>query len=169
MTFNVVATTDLPPLTYQWRRNGVSIPGATTSTWSVNSFSEVWVGSYDVVVSNAWGIVTSAPPAQVTLRSLDSWSRSLAEARAEARLWDLARTDPRQFFDRHRSRIVILFVLIVVTWFLLGGSMYSAYTFIAVPAVTYGVGAIHRDPSTRSRAPGAAVQVSRGTPGRRPA
>lgn len=29
-----------------------------------------------------------------------------------------------------------------VTWFLLGGSMYSAYTFIAVPAVTYGVGAI---------------------------
>ena len=30
-----------------------------------------------------------------TLRALDSWSRSLAEARAEARLWDLARTDPR--------------------------------------------------------------------------
>ncbi|GIE32580.1 solute:Na+ symporter, SSS family protein [Actinoplanes italicus] len=27
-------------------------------------------------------------------------------------------------------------------WFLLGGSMYSAYTFIAVPALTYGVGAI---------------------------
>jgi SSS family solute:Na+ symporter len=29
-----------------------------------------------------------------------------------------------------------------VTWFLLGGSMYSAYTFVAVPALTYGVGAI---------------------------
>jgi SSS family solute:Na+ symporter len=28
------------------------------------------------------------------------------------------------------------------TWFLLGGSMYSAYTFIAVPALTYGVGAV---------------------------
>lgn len=28
------------------------------------------------------------------------------------------------------------------TWFLLGGSMYSAYTFVAVPALTYGVGAI---------------------------
>jgi cell division protein FtsB len=27
--------------------------------------------------------------------------------------------DPRLFFERHRSRIVILFVLIVVTWFLL--------------------------------------------------
>ncbi len=31
----------------------------------------------------------------------------------------VARTDPRQFFERHRSRIAILFVLIVVTWFLL--------------------------------------------------
>ncbi len=29
-----------------------------------------------------------------------------------------------------------------VTWFLLGGSMYTAYTFVAVPAATYGVGAI---------------------------
>ena len=27
-------------------------------------------------------------------------------------------------------------------WFLIGGSMYSAYTFIAVPALTYGVGVI---------------------------
>jgi cell division protein FtsB len=31
----------------------------------------------------------------------------------------VARTDPRHFIERHRSRIVILFVLIVVTWFLL--------------------------------------------------
>ncbi|GIF67938.1 permease [Asanoa ishikariensis] len=29
-----------------------------------------------------------------------------------------------------------------VSWFLLGGTMYSAYTFVAVPALTYGVGAI---------------------------
>ncbi|MEU8007648.1 sodium:solute symporter [Catellatospora sp. NPDC049111] len=28
-----------------------------------------------------------------------------------------------------------------VTWFLLGGSMYTAYTYIAVPALVYGVGA----------------------------
>jgi solute:Na+ symporter, SSS family len=28
-----------------------------------------------------------------------------------------------------------------VTWFLLGGSLFTAYTFIAVPALTYGVGA----------------------------
>ena len=29
-----------------------------------------------------------------------------------------------------------------VTWFLLGGDLYTAYTFIAVPALMYGAGAI---------------------------
>jgi len=30
----------------------------------------------------------------------------------------------------------------MVTWFLIGGDIYTAYTFIAVPALVYGVGAI---------------------------
>jgi SSS family solute:Na+ symporter len=30
----------------------------------------------------------------------------------------------------------------VVTWFLLGGDLYTAYTFIAIPAAMYGVGAV---------------------------
>src|SRR5256885_15971343 len=30
----------------------------------------------------------------------------------------------------------------VVTWFLLGGDLYTAYTFIAIPALVYGVGAL---------------------------
>ena len=30
----------------------------------------------------------------------------------------------------------------VVTWFLLGGDLYTAYTFIAVPALVYGAGAV---------------------------
>src|SRR3954453_15623252 len=30
----------------------------------------------------------------------------------------------------------------VVTWFLLGGDLYTAYTFIAVPAAMYGLGAV---------------------------
>src|SRR5437868_15110154 len=29
----------------------------------------------------------------------------------------------------------------VVTWFLLGGDLYTAYTFIAVPALVFGTGA----------------------------
>ncbi|MBN9391602.1 MAG: sodium:solute symporter [Chloroflexi bacterium] len=31
----------------------------------------------------------------------------------------------------------------VVTWFLLGGDLYTAYTFIAVPAAMYGIGALN--------------------------
>lgn len=30
----------------------------------------------------------------------------------------------------------------VLTWFLLGGSIFTAYTFIAVPGITYGIGAL---------------------------
>jgi hypothetical protein len=30
----------------------------------------------------------------------------------------------------------------VVTWFLLGGDLYTAYTFIAVPALLFGAGAL---------------------------
>ena len=30
----------------------------------------------------------------------------------------------------------------VITWFLLGGDLYTAYTFIAVPALMFGAGAI---------------------------
>lgn len=30
----------------------------------------------------------------------------------------------------------------VITWFLLGGDLYTAYTFIAIPALVYGMGAI---------------------------
>src|ERR1044072_8168182 len=29
-----------------------------------------------------------------------------------------------------------------VTWFLLGGDLYTAYTFVAVPALVYGAGAL---------------------------
>src|SRR3954468_23729064 len=53
----------------------------------------------------------------------------------------------------------------VVTWFLLGGDLYTAYTFIAVPALVFGVGAqgffalpytilIYPWPSSRFRACG---------------
>ncbi|MBV8591240.1 MAG: sodium:solute symporter, partial [Acetobacteraceae bacterium] len=30
----------------------------------------------------------------------------------------------------------------LVTWFLLGGDLYTAYTFIAIPALMFGAGAV---------------------------
>lgn len=47
-------------LAYQWRRNGVAIDGAIEPMLSLAAFSADLVGSYDVVVTNAAGSVTSA-------------------------------------------------------------------------------------------------------------
>lgn len=55
-----VAATGGGPLSYQWRRNGVALPGATTATWQVAAAQPADAGSYTVVVSNAAGAVTSS-------------------------------------------------------------------------------------------------------------
>ncbi|MBI5768497.1 MAG: immunoglobulin domain-containing protein [Verrucomicrobia bacterium] len=48
------------PFTYQWRKNGTVIPGATSSTFSIGNVQTADAGNFDVVVTNAAGTVTSA-------------------------------------------------------------------------------------------------------------
>ena len=48
------------PLFFQWRFNGTTIPGATSSNYVIASASAGSAGNYDVIVSNAVGSVTSA-------------------------------------------------------------------------------------------------------------
>lgn len=50
-----------PPLAYQWRRDGIPLPGATAGSYVVSPVQLSDARSYDVVVSNAWGSLTSAP------------------------------------------------------------------------------------------------------------
>lgn len=57
-TFSVVAI-GAPPLSYQWRKGGVNIGGATGDTLTINSVSPGDAGSYDVVVTNSSGSTTS--------------------------------------------------------------------------------------------------------------
>lgn len=52
-------------LHYQWRKNGVDIPGATAVEYRVMSTTADDSGSYDVVVTNAAGSVTSSTAAVV--------------------------------------------------------------------------------------------------------
>ncbi len=49
----------VPPLAYQWRRNGAAIPGATTTAYNIASLGLSNEGNYDVVVTNAYGSATS--------------------------------------------------------------------------------------------------------------
>ena len=59
-TFTVVAT-GTGPFSYQWQKNGVSIAGATSASYNTPTTSAPDNGaSFDVVVSNASGPVTSA-------------------------------------------------------------------------------------------------------------
>ncbi|HWA27416.1 MAG TPA: pectinesterase family protein [Lacunisphaera sp.] len=58
VTFSVGAT-GYPAPTYQWRFNGADLPGATGASYSIASTITTSAGSYDVVVSNPAGSVTS--------------------------------------------------------------------------------------------------------------
>jgi uncharacterized membrane protein len=47
------------PLSYQWRRNGVPLPGANAASLIISPVTGAHAGSYDVVVSNDEGTVRS--------------------------------------------------------------------------------------------------------------
>ncbi|MED4328635.1 immunoglobulin domain-containing protein, partial [Schinkia azotoformans] len=57
-TFTVIATGDAP-LSYQWKKDGTDIAGATSASLTINNAQESDEGSYTVVVSNGAGNVTS--------------------------------------------------------------------------------------------------------------
>jgi hypothetical protein len=57
-TFTVAAT-GTGTLTYQWRKGGVNIPGATAATYSISSTVAADAANYDVVVSGTCGSATS--------------------------------------------------------------------------------------------------------------
>ena len=50
----------VPPLAYQWRKNGQAIPGATTAAYSQINSVLAYAGNYDLVVTNLYGRATSS-------------------------------------------------------------------------------------------------------------
>ncbi len=57
VTFSVTATGT--GLTYQWRKDGVNIAGATAGTYAINNINATHAGNYDVVITGTCGNVTS--------------------------------------------------------------------------------------------------------------
>jgi alpha-tubulin suppressor-like RCC1 family protein len=57
------------PLTYQWRKDGVDLAGATSATYSLPFAQTNQAGNYTVVVSNFAGSATSGPPAVLTVNA----------------------------------------------------------------------------------------------------
>ncbi len=58
-TFSVGVTAN-PAATYQWKKNGFNIPGATSATLSLPNLTQADAGNYTVDVTNSFGTVTSA-------------------------------------------------------------------------------------------------------------
>ena len=54
-----VAVAGFPAPTFQWRRNGVKIPGVTTDFYTIPAPDPSANGDYDVIVANSVGSVTS--------------------------------------------------------------------------------------------------------------
>ena len=71
LTFTVAAT-GTAPLAYQWRFDQTNLNGATSTSLSLTNVQTLQAGGYDVVVTNAYGAVTSAP---ATLNVLPSGPR----------------------------------------------------------------------------------------------
>lgn len=59
VTFTVTATDPMPPTTYQWRKDGANIPGATGSAYGIPAAAPADAGAYDVVVTGGCGSTTS--------------------------------------------------------------------------------------------------------------
>jgi hypothetical protein len=74
-------------------------------TWADGHLMLAWVLLWAVVFA---GLALFADSARTLARrgivALDSWSRSMAEARAEMRLWQMARRDPRLMSDLMAAR-----------------------------------------------------------------
>ncbi|HOD74227.1 MAG TPA: immunoglobulin domain-containing protein, partial [Candidatus Bipolaricaulis anaerobius] len=60
--FSVTAT-GTPPLSYQWKKDGTTIAGATTAIYTIPAVTNADEGTYTVVVTNGCGSVTSTPAA----------------------------------------------------------------------------------------------------------
>lgn len=60
-TVSFSATPDgTPPFTYQWKKNGASVPGATGSALNLANIQSSDQGNYSVTVNNRWGSRTSS-------------------------------------------------------------------------------------------------------------
>ena len=56
----VVSASGTTPLSYQWRKDGADVAAATSATLNLTSVQTNQAGNYSVVITNAWGSITSS-------------------------------------------------------------------------------------------------------------
>lgn len=78
-TFSVTAT-GAGALTYQWRLNGTNLAGATNAAYTLASATTNAAGTYDVLVTHAFGSVVSAPAVVTVASTVNPLNFSFAES-----------------------------------------------------------------------------------------
>ena len=69
VSFSVNTSNGIPPLTYQWLKDGVAIPDATNSLLQITNLQLTNAGVYTVVVSDAVSTTLTSLPATLTVNS----------------------------------------------------------------------------------------------------
>jgi len=87
-----------PPLSYQWQKNGASLSGQTTNTLTFASLVSANTGSYDLVVTNAGGAVTSSVVTLTVLTPTTAY-QSLIVADSPLYYWRLNETNGTIAYD----------------------------------------------------------------------
>lgn len=83
----------------------VVIADQVIGTWADGHLLLAWVLLWAVIFAGLAFFADSARRvARRTIAALDSWSRSMAEARADMRLWEMARQDPRLMSELMAAR-----------------------------------------------------------------
>ena len=84
VTFTVTAAGAIP-LAYQWRKAGAPLDGALTNSFALANVTTNDAGSYDVVVTNSYGSVTSAVATLVVNAPLPATNSLTPSSRATIR------------------------------------------------------------------------------------
>ncbi len=87
-----VTATGSNPLTYQWSRSGVTLAGATNSTYSIATTTAADAGTYTVTVTNSAGSVTSSAAALTVTTAATGSNTPAVVAAAQAFLATLSTT-----------------------------------------------------------------------------
>lgn len=75
------------------------------STWADGHLLLAWVVLWAVIFAGTALLAgTARRLAKSAIASLDGWSRSVAARRAEARMWDIAKRDPRVMAELMQAR-----------------------------------------------------------------